>query len=294
MNIQRNLTRGVMAFCAALPLVQVGFALANDALVAKKLDEIAVLLPQRSPTEAGRDKVNQALELVAGLEDQTNTPELKYEVLLVSAQINYWIGTHVGTDNGLIDQDKWEPKDAQDRKDSFKKAQEKADDAIKLFPKYADAYYYASISLGRWCQANGPLHPMSLINIPKINSYINKSLAFNIKAKDGEGRDVSGRTFDGYGPVRMKGMLTLNLAKNHIGSSTVEDALLLLKESNDNGSGYGANAIYYVQALRYAEQDAEANQVLDALIQKKESDFTPLRLPESLEAQETAKAWRNP
>lgn len=264
---------------------------ADDVFVQNELKRVADHLIKRSPTKEGRAEVNKAKDILEGNEtgtplvQQTTNPELQYDVRLGLSQVYYWIGTHEGTDNGVIDLDTWPSDVAESRKTWLKKAQVEGEEGIKLFPQYGDAYYYASIGLGRWCSANGVL--VSLFNLPKVKKYIEQSMQLKTKA------GALGRTYDYYGPVRMQGMMVFSLAKNHVLGNKIAKALELLKEAYENGKKDGVNAIYYVQVLLHDGQNEEANRILDELINSKDIDFASDRLPESLESQETAKEWKN-
>ncbi len=198
--------------------------------------------------------------------------ELKYDILCLTSRAYYWKGVNVA--GGEENNDAKLP--------PYSKGLAAAEAAYKLNGKFTDAYFYAAINLGKWGLAKGKLTVLG-----KVDDM--KRLLADVKGhltKEGE----PGATFDSFGYNRTYGRLHHKLNGVPFMGMSIEQALVLLKESYDKGRENAVNVLYYAEALSDAKKKDDARAVLRELLKNDPETYNPNRVPETrLEFEEARK-----
>lgn len=248
--------------------------LALSVFNAQASDEAARgLYTQAQASFEGRQNLEKAKETVTLADQalaQAEDAELRYDILILKARAQYWLGSKAKSDK--------------EKMAIYEKAMDSAEAAKKLFDDYAEGYYYYGISLGKWALAKGVIASLS----KKQELIDNAEGAMERITRAGE----PGVTIDGYGPNRTLGRMYFKLPGFAGGS--LEKSLKYLEEAVNNASDNALNTVYYAESLYNGNgaQKALARKLLDELLAKDANTFNPSRVPETLDEFEEGRQLR--
>mgnify|MGYP001605598358 CR=1 FL=1 len=250
---------------SALVLVSMTSAYADDA---RSLYDQAVSNYAARADLSRNDSVISTLERAKTLTEDT---DLKYSIVVLLSRAYYWKGMNSQSNDA--------------RKQHFEAALDAANDAKRITDDYAEAYYYAAISRGRWAEANGVLASLRYAGELMDNCKAAKERI----TVEGE----SGETVDSFGPARTLGRVYAKLP-GFAGGST-EKARQNLEVAFANGRANALNHVYLAEVLNggSSADKARARQMLDALLATPPEQLNADRLPEMVEEYRLARELRN-
>lgn len=253
------------AALSALVLSVAAPAFAEDA---QSLYDQAVAKYEERADLAKNQEVISLTERAQGMAEEGG--DLIYNIRILRVRAIYWKAMNVTT--------------IEDKKTFFGQAMDLAKEAAANAADYAEAPYYAAISLGRWAEANGVL--ASLSRAPELMGFCRDA----VERITFEGE--LGETVDFYGPARTLGRVYFKLP-GFAGGST-EKARQYLEQAVANAPSHVLNVVYLAEVLNGGNtaDKARARSMLDALLAKTPEQINPARLPEMVEELRLARELR--
>ena len=196
--------------------------------------------------------------------------DLIYNIRILKTRAIYWKGMNVTT--------------VEAKKEIFLLAMNTAKEAAAHAADYAEAPYYAAISLGRWAEANGVL--ASLQRAPELMGFCRDAVErITVEGELGE-------TVDSYGPARTLGRVYLKLPGFAGGS--IEKSRQYLEEAASKGPEHVLNVVYLAEVLNggNSADKVRARTMLDAMLARTPAQINPRRLPEMVEELRLARELR--
>jgi tetratricopeptide (TPR) repeat protein len=203
-------------------------------------------------------KIEEMISLLSSSKKGVGDSDLAYKIHILLARGYYWRAT--------------QGNQREQKLSDYLKSISVANEARAISDDYAEAYYFAAISRGRWGEINGITSSLRYVGEVKENCQ----KAIERITMEGE----SGVTVEGYGPDRTLGRLNMKLPSFAGGS--MEAAREHLERAFKNGITFANNTVFYADFLSggNANDRAKAKRILDELLAKDPASINPDRLPE--------------